>query len=55
MKRVILVLVVLALLALAVPTFAQDNGATVTKFGPCKTGVGVKAEQCQLVVTPSGN
>ena len=55
MKRVILVLVVLALLALAVPAFAQDNGATVKKFGPCGTGVHVKAEQCQLVVTPSGN
>ena len=55
MKRVILVLVVLALLALAVPAFAQGNGATVKKYGPCTTGVHVKAERCQLVVTPSGN
>jgi hypothetical protein len=55
MKRVIMVLVVLALLALAVPAFAQDNEATVKKYGPCGTGVHVKAERCQLVVMPSSN
>ena len=46
----------LMLLTTVAPAFAEGNGATVTKYGPCGTGVEEPelGEECLLVVTPSG-